>query len=244
MSADSAAPMPKVSQKRKGLLAAELLLRIIRENYVPGDKLPPERHLARDLGVSRNTLREAIAALSLAGLLDLRQSSGNFVLPLADLKQARETVRGVFSDSLDLFAILDARIAFEPGIARMACGTATQKDFDAMRAQLDILVDALACGNAAAYSSADREFHLSMARATHNALIVRTLRPLLDPLHTPLWTVMKGGIDGRESIIDGRIQQHTNIYFALYNRDADLVEELLRKHLRLSKTRLLGQDEG
>ncbi len=236
-------PIPKVTQKRKGQLTAELLLRNIPGAYAPGDRLPPERQLARELGVSRNTLREAIAALCLAGLLELRHCSGTFVRTMPDLEQASGMIASVFAANVDLFAILDARIAFEPGIARLACGTATQADFDSIRSQLDTLVDALERRDSATYSAADREFHLSIARATHNKLIVQTLKPLLQPLHTPLWLTMKGNIDNETAVIAGRIQQHKKIFFALYNREPGLAEELMRGHLQLSKTRLAGSEE-
>lgn len=238
---DSGAASLRITQKRKGLLAAELLLRNIPAMYAPGGKLPPERALAQEMGISRNTLREAMAALSLAGLLELRPCSGNFVLEHPDIEQAGKMLERIFSSRVDLFVVLDARIAFEPGIARLACEVAVDEEIGVIASRLASLTDALEQGDSTAYSGADKEFHLAIARATHNSLILNSLQPLIESLHTPLWNAMKSDINVWR-LNQGRLEEHKAIFAALENREANAAEAAMRRHLHNSRLRLAGEE--
>lgn len=234
--------IPKVAYKKKGLLAAEALLRTVQKNYAPDAKLPPERVLAQEMGVSRNTLRQGIAALSLAGIVEMRHSQGNFIVMDPNFQQARTRLQNIFETSGDLFEVLDARIALEPGIARLACKMATEADIVDLEARLADLAESVSRLDAASYSLADKGFHRTIARATQNALILQALNPLLVPLHIPLWEAMKSGLNSKEMIAT-RIDEHRLIFEAIKNRNEDDAGRLLREHLRASKQRFLVEEE-
>ena len=234
-------PALKVVQKRKGLLAAELLLRTIPTMYAPGEKLPSERLLAQEMGISRNTLREAIGALSLAGLLDLRSCTGNFVREMPNPEQAVKVLRSLFASHFEPFTFLDARIAFEPGIVQLASSVAGPNDIRAIGDRLDSLVQSLRCGDSTAYSATDKEFHLSIARATNNNLITQSLQSLIGSLHTPLWGAMKSSIDV-PTLTRGRVDEHTKIFRNLEERDGAAAGQAMREHLINSRRRLMGED--
>ena len=119
----------KIASKKKSQMAAEMLLEEIKKKqFKVGERLPPERIIAKEMGVSRNTLREAIAALQIIGILEARHSQGNFIISLNVTEDMHARLEAVFANSDDPFVAVDARIAFEPGAAFLACQTATDED--------------------------------------------------------------------------------------------------------------------
>lgn len=120
---------PKIKQQqKKSMLAVEALLSVIASRYAIGDKLPPERVLAQEMDISRNTLREAIAALQLMGILEVRHSQGNFVVALPKNEEKAFSLETIFIPNVDPFTMVDSRVGLEPGVAYLAAERATAKD--------------------------------------------------------------------------------------------------------------------
>lgn len=144
----------------------------VEHRFVPGDKLPSEIDLSRELGVSRTTLREALHVLVSQGLLEVRRGKGTYVTDRAgqvndygfsDLDQVRGELRDLF----------ELRVIFEPSAARLACQRATAEE----------MAEILTCGQAVEAcirqgedrTAADRAFHAAIVRATHNDFMMRLL---------------------------------------------------------------------
>ena len=145
---------------------------VVERRLSPGEKLPSELDLSRELGVSRTTLREAIHVLASQKILEVRRGRGTFVA--AEAAQVNDygfssldQVRGELRDLFELRAI------FEPSAARLACQRATPEEME----------EILACGEAVDQcirqnqdrTAADREFHAAIVRATHNSFMMRLL---------------------------------------------------------------------
>jgi len=140
---------------------------LIQEGVLkPGDRLPPERELAERLGVSRSSLREAIRALELRGLVVSRPGAGTFVST-----ESVETILSVIAASINgsggyLSDIFEVRHLLEPQIAALAAERATPEDIRSMASSLEEQARQIERGETGV--EGDTAFHFAMAMATHN----------------------------------------------------------------------------
>ena len=235
--------IPKIApQRKRSLVAAEVLRRIIASQYSVGDKLPPERQLAQKMDISRNTLREAIAALQLMGILEVRHSLGNFVTAIPQDIQKDKDLGSILSIDSP-FEEVDTRIAIEPGVVWLAVERITSEELEALRESYEILDRALLDGDSSAYAQADANFHLCIARGTHNDQLVEMLEKLLLSRRSPVWSSMKQGLN-KEAITKLRREEHKAIFDAVCNRDQELASRSMREHLESSLERFLVDVES
>ncbi|PRX98713.1 FadR/GntR family transcriptional regulator [Allonocardiopsis opalescens] len=162
--------MPLESAQRTGLVEqviAQLREQIARGEWAVGDRIPTEPELAAQLGVGRNTVREAVRALAHAGLLEIRQGSGTFVRATSELEGAlrRRVARARMREALEV------RRALELEAARLAARRRTDDDLrrldDAMRRR----TEALSAGAIPAFVDADVAVHRGVVAAAHNGLL-------------------------------------------------------------------------
>ncbi len=234
----------KIEAKKKSHLATEALLAEINKHFGPGDKLPPERVMANELGVSRNTLREAIAALQILGVLEVRHSQGNFVINLNRTENWRSSLESIFSSNDDPFLAIDTRIAFEPGVASLAAHCASKEGLQKVEMQVARLMRAVKENDLSSYSQADFEFHVSIAECTGNPVIIQTIRLITSSLTQPLWRSMKMALAEEREIKAARLAEHKQIYLALLSGNRKEAEEAVRRHLEHSRDRLLIEFEN
>ena len=168
-------PGPELSRIARPLrlseeVSGDLQRRISRGDIKPGDRLPTEKALVEAFGVSRAVVREAIARLKADGLIDTRQGSGAFVV------EAPKTInlrfwQGAGPELEELRYIFELRAMVEGAVAELAAQRRDKKDLKAMTEQLQAMDDALAGSRDG--TEADDNFHIAMARATHNSYIGR-----------------------------------------------------------------------
>ncbi|WP_053388416.1 FadR/GntR family transcriptional regulator [Pseudomonas sp. 10-1B] len=157
----------------------------------PGDRLPSERELAERFGLSRNTVREALRALEMSGLLELRKGAtgGAFVRE----GQSDAVISG-FTDLFRLGYILpddlaEARLIVGTEIARLACQRATTQELDALEANLDASDLASICGDDSGRLEVNLNFHALLAKAARNPVLI-ILTDALNDVHQRLLRVM------------------------------------------------------
>ena len=166
----AAAPSPTSSSDRLyQTLARALIAKLFNGKYAVGDRLPAERELSIEYDVSRPTVREAIIALEVQGLVDVRVGSGAYVKRLP----GKTEIPGF---NITAFELTEARLLFEGEAAALAASQITDEELN----ELDALVRAIAAENLSKGGSerADRAFHLSIAAATRNTAIVNTIKEL------------------------------------------------------------------
>ncbi len=151
-------------------LSGDLQRRIARGDLKPGDRLPTEKALGEAFGVSRAVVREAIARLKADGLIETRQGSGAFVV------EAPKTInlrfwQGAGPELDELRDIFELRAMVEGAVAELAAQRRDQDDLRTMAEHLQAMDDAMADGRDG--TEADDNFHIAMARATHNAYVGR-----------------------------------------------------------------------
>ncbi|WP_413451934.1 FadR/GntR family transcriptional regulator [Georgenia phoenicis] len=146
---------------------------ILSGELAPGDRLPPEAALSERLGLSRNSLREAVKALALIRVLDVRQGDGTFVTSLAPstLVEALSFIIDLHQDS-SIVDLLGVRRILEPAAAEMAAGRLSPKEL----AHLAVLVESTGPESSIdELVAADLEFHRTINRASGNAYLAATL---------------------------------------------------------------------
>lgn len=233
--------MEPIENKRKSQVAAEMLLQMVRGNkYGPGDKLPPEREIAEAMNVSRNTLREAVAALEITGVLEVRRSQGIYVVSSEGRPAVVEPtdLGSVFAENQDPFTIIDARIAFEPGVAVLAAQVATDSEIVQFGGIINSMREALETNQPQEYMRIDRQFHVTIAELTKNPIISSTMEQLMAALGTPLWRTMKKWVPLTTSSSE-RLSEHLAIFSAMASRNEQEIWRCMREHLTRSRMRFL-----
>lgn len=157
---------------------------IIEGKIRPGDKLPSERELGEQFGVSRTAVREAVKALREKGLVDVQPGRGTFIADItgSTSEAMRDSLGLLVKIGLgnDLGKLVQVRTLLEPGIAALAAEMATEEDIQAMQQAVDIMDASMT--DSERYAEADLKFHLALAGATQNPLIPILIDPVVDLL--------------------------------------------------------------
>ncbi|WP_406228596.1 FadR/GntR family transcriptional regulator [Streptomyces anthocyanicus] len=159
--------MPLSHPRRSALseqVIAALRQQIASGEWPVGSRIPTEPELVEQLGVARNTVREAVRALAHNGLLDIRQGSGTYVVATSELAGVMQR-RFADADPRD---IAELRSTLESAAARLAAERRTEKDLKQIDGLLLRREEAWESGDAEAFVSADATFHLAVVAASHN----------------------------------------------------------------------------
>ena len=193
--------------------------------FRPGAKLPKEKELALRLGVSRNSLREAVRALELVGVVEARQGDGTYVTSL-DPSLLLDVISYVidFSHEEATLELLEVRRLLEPAATALAAARATPEHLEeigAALAEMDRMTDV------EAVLEADSAFHAAIAHASGNAALAALLGNLSGT--TIRARIRRGYADART--MDDTRREHHRIYDALRARDPDLARAASAYHV-------------
>ncbi|HEY1503321.1 MAG TPA: FCD domain-containing protein [Stellaceae bacterium] len=196
------------------------------------ERLPPERELAEALGLTRTQLRSGMKQLETEGLIWRHVGRGTF-FGAAPTQASDQSAPAEGSASPR--ELMEARIALEPQLSRLASTHATTDDL----IRLDRCLErALAAPDARLFMTFDADLHLAIAEASHNTLLVDLFRSMNAVRHRVLW----GNLDGDFLTAELRKQydgQHRGIVQAIGRRDAGQAENLMRFHLETVARQLL-----
>lgn len=195
----------------------------------PGDKLPAERELAQQLGVSRNALREALRSLEMAGVVRLQTGvkGGAFIREgdAARMDQVMEDMLSLGSISIDELA--EARVHIQDLVVRLACERATKADFDALAANIDHTEQMTAAGRYLDRVECSREFYRLLAKATRNQVLSMMVHSTTEILMQFVYARVEAGGKPQPRLVEKRRE----FLLALRARDASAAAKLLRVHL-------------
>lgn len=212
---------------------------LIKEGKLkPGDKLPSELILAEKFGTSRPSVREALSALEILGITESRGGKGNFIRN--DLSSSLyEQKFKELAEEESPFELLEARKAVEAGIAGLAAKKATKEDIAAIQESLDEMESVIT--SIPEIMKFDREFHINIARAAHNAVLFPVMTYLADGLKEKLWVNLKEkswGIPGRPQRY---FEEHIEILNAIKNKDSKNASKRMYNHLASVEEDLLEE---
>ena len=224
----------QVKFKSKSSIIAEQILQLIRiGDYPVGSKLPPERIIADQMGVSRPSVREAISALQIVGVLETRPGDGTYISskPLIS-DQLSSQVQNILEQSDSPYEIIQARKAIEAGVIHQAIKLASDEDIQQIQAAWDAKHEKGLMCDYDAYTKQGKDFHLSIARATKNNLIVAIMDRLLSVTNQPLWRSMRCRYyEQNPNRLEPMMNVHKKIVAAIEERNAEKAIQALEEDL-------------
>ena len=192
-------------------------------------RIPSEPELMARLGVSRGTLREAVKALAHSGMLEVRRGDGTYVRATSEMSGA---ARRMYQDHTEQH-ILEVRLGLDTQAARLAARNATDDDVTSLRAFLTARDQAWKNGDFEAWADADWEFHLGVAQASGNPLLLELYASFGTVFHQDLLTQQRrpgfNGLprDGHETLLDAIERRHEDDAVATVNRNLNSCAEWL-----------------
>jgi DNA-binding FadR family transcriptional regulator len=202
--------------------------------FSPGTRLPPERELALQLGVSRPSLREALIALEIEGIVETRMGSGVYVCTPPAAPAALE--RPMLGESPS--ELMQARSMLESAAIALAAARATRQGLDRVRTCLDAMRNDIRRGHSPL--EADRRFHVTIVELTGNTLLVRLVGELFDGRHGAISSRMSLRAENARSW-QTAFEEHEAIFRALELRDPQEAAAAMCGHLRASHERWIEQ---
>jgi GntR family transcriptional regulator, transcriptional repressor for pyruvate dehydrogenase complex len=203
-----------------------------RGGFDIGDRLPPERDLAQQLGVSRPSLREALIALDVEGSVEIRGGSGVYVNSPPE-RGARATAALGESPT----ELMQARAALEGSVVMLACARAKPATLAQLRACVDGMRQEIARRRSPL--EFDRQFHLTIAEMSGNSVMQRMVVELFDDRHSPISTKLRSRYENMRTW-NAALKEHEAILHAIEARDPIAAEAAMRAHLKASEQRWVG----
>lgn len=215
---------PVMAERLSKTVADDLLARITRGEYRPGDQLPSEQQLMAQYCVGRNTVREAMQSLRTLGLVEIRPRLGARVLGQAATNTLANSAVSMLIGDQTISELYEVRLILEPGAAALAAKRRTDDDLLAMRrARTHYRV---------AYEmntpvwEADIEFHQAIAEASGNAVLAKVLAPVSDLLNNA-----RQATGTLPAAVDIALGQHDEIADAIEARAATRARRAMTRHI-------------
>ncbi|MCF6369465.1 FadR/GntR family transcriptional regulator [Rhizobium halophilum] len=203
-------------------------------HFAPGARLPAERDLAQQLGVSRPSLREALIALEIEGSVEIRMGSGIYITAEPE-RRAWQT--GSMGESP--VELMEARAAVEGSVALAAAARISAEGLTSLREALDAMRSEIAAGRKPL--DQDRLFHLTIAGQSGNSVLAHIVGDLFDERHSPLSAQIRTRFETPETWRNA-LREHEAIYDALEARDPLLAQAMMHAHLEESKRRWMENE--
>jgi GntR family transcriptional repressor for pyruvate dehydrogenase complex len=199
---------------------------IVSGQFRPGEILPSQDKLARQLCVSRNTLREAIHKLSAMGLLTAKQGVGTAVEPMSPAGYLTPLEGHLRLDSMSVREFIEARACLERTIVSLSVARAKRKDIQSLKAILELQKQALQKGDQAECVRQDVAFHMELGRVAGNRVLVKILQTIWGMLHAFISEVAQ-----LPGAIEDALRFHSDIVAAVAAKKGDQAEEIMLRHI-------------
>lgn len=227
-------PFQSIEPRRLYRQIADQIRALVRAGeFVAGARLPPERDLARQLGVSRPSVREALIALEVEGLVEVRIGSGIYVLgPSVRADGDEATGGGHGAGTIDAaagpFELMRARYTVESECAALAAKSAKKAQIIAIDEAIDVMEGEFA--HETQPISGDRLFHLRVAEATGNGALVAVVKMLWEERLGPLYQRLEHHYD-TPGLWTAAMAEHRAVLKAIAEHDAAGARAAMQRHL-------------
>jgi GntR family transcriptional repressor for pyruvate dehydrogenase complex len=198
----------------------------------PGDRLPPERDLVKEFGVSRPSLREALNSLVAMGFLEVKEKR-TFIKSVADERMQDPLSLLIKTDIQKIFDLIEVRKALEAWAAFLAAQRATEEDIKRLEDILEEMRKAFEQGRS--WEKQDADFHLGIAQATHNTIQTHIMSTIYDLLKESMVRVFKD-----RSKVKKLLDQHHRMFSAIKNHSPDKARERTLEHLNYVESEVKG----
>ncbi len=206
-----------ISQIREAILSGTLN---------PGDRLPPEKELVSNFGVSKHTLREALRALEVMGFIEVRKgAAGGAVVLEVDMKTTRESIANfLYFQNVSISDLSEVRKVFEPHLARLAAERLSPEDLDDLAATHQACLEAMARGETT-YAH-EIAFHRILAQASGNPVFM-LIQDFVNSVLADSKRHIRPGPDFLEEVFTA----HDRILEAIRARDPERVATEMHRHV-------------
>lgn len=210
------------SEKLSEQIGTQLLNSIISGHYTSGDLLPPERNLAEAFGVSRVVVREAIGSLSAKGILSVRQGKGTTVNDLREWNTLDPDVMMLMHKDFIFEKLIEMRLIIEPELAALAAANITDEILEELREFSDLPDD----DTVEEHVVRDNIFHLTIARATGNPVLLTVLSSVSELLKES----RRITFSAHGEMPKARYWHH-KVFEAIEARDPEAARQAMRNHI-------------
>jgi DNA-binding FadR family transcriptional regulator len=220
-------PIPFGTVTREALpdqIAARVISLIGERHLKPGDRLPPERELAQAMGVSRSSLREALRALSLLGVTEMRHGDGTYLTALDPDALMRPFGLVLALSDGQMQELFEARRVIEPGLAALAAARADDETVEALR--LCVGESAATVDDEEAFMQADLELHSLIARAASNSILWHVIGSI-----SGMGVASRRRTNPLPGLREQSVEDHRALVAALEARDPDAAAAAMLRHL-------------
>ena len=229
----------KIAKQDLHLETASLLAQMVASSE-PGSRLPTERELCAQLGIGRSTLREAMRSLAFIGAIRVRQGSGTYVSNVGDANVERLISLGLMLQHTKVHETIEARQILEVQAVRMAAHNHDASDGEQLASIMRNMADS--ASNPAEASRYDLQFHVRLARASHNSVLGHFINGM-----RALFEIWINKAVNRRPVIEDIIDEHNAILDAVLARNAELAAARMTVHLTNAAERLFsvaGRDQS
>lgn len=221
---------PVVTTRLYVQIARQIADAVQQEQFKIGDKLPPERTLAEELNVSRASVREALSALEILGIVESRSGNGTFIRrPPTEWTYLGTIFEEFVAHEDSPHEVLEARRLLEPIVAQLAAERATPEQISQIGLSLQAIEQAMA--NGAARTEADTAFHLAIATATGNSVLVRQVQLLVGAMRSQLWASLNQHTSKDPVLAQKFLEDHRHIHQAIHSRNPSAAAAAMTQHI-------------
>lgn len=210
-------------------VAEELLLNIKNGDLKPGDKLDSVWQLAENFQVGRSAIREALSALRAMGLIEMRQGEGTFVREFDPSLISLPITTAVLMKKEDIENLLEVRKVLEVGASGAAASKRTEEDLINMKNILEKMMNSV--GDEELGEKADFQFHLAVAKASQNPLLVGLMNNVGEMMLQSMRETRRVWLYSKETTSQRLYDEHMQIYKAIEAMDVRRAQDLMISHL-------------
>lgn len=225
---------PIKPKKISAQIAEQIRNSIMSGEFVPGDRLPPERELAEMFGVSRPSVREALNILGASGLVEALQGGGTTVKSLMEQGSGNSLSEMIRVEQERALDVIEVRKCMESWTAYYAAQRALPEDLRRMEKIVDGMRENLATLQPS--EDLDANFHIVVARATHNIVWLHLMQNIFDAMkefQRGVWRAVYLTEEDQHQLFN----HHQAVYQAINNRDAEGARTLMLAHLGFAEER-------
>jgi len=220
-----------------GDIYRKMVAHLLRGDWSPGEQIPPERELCQQLGVGRASLREALKALEIMGMIETRLGDGTYVCERSEFL-SRPLLWAITSSSeAEAQELVEARKLIEVELAGLAAERATSADLKGIGVHLDQMEVSL--HDVEQFLRSDIAFHLAVAQAAHNSILMNALLLIRNLLQNWIGSTLK--IAG---VAQKALEQHQSVFLAIAKKNPAAARTAMQNHLQEMANFLLASEKA
>lgn len=209
---------------------SEAILSMIKDGTLkPGDKLLSVHQLAEQFQVGRSAVREALSALRAMGLIEMKQGEGTYVKSFDASSLTMSLNHTLLMKQEDIVNLLEVRKVLEVGAVRVAAARRTEENLHNMQHWLCEMKRG--AGDEKAGEEADFRFHMSIAEASHNSILLELMNHVSEMIAEAIGETRRILLYGEQTTAERLLEEHQKIYDLVLERDVDRAQQAMLEHL-------------